>query len=387
MRLLYLGLNPIQNPKPYKILNSVDLKFHVAYLRKLEETNSGKENLNKSAFDHDLTEGYSHSFLKNYSPFKGNMFGNFHPSILSLVARFDVIVIYGHHTLTFLLAIFWGKLLGKKIILTTDATYIEANDESAGWKLRIKPLLLRFLYNTVSDGVFVPSSASAEFLFSLKVKKDKVTVTPYVVDEDLIVDKSKKTNKHVLRKELGIYESDFLFVFCAKFIARKRPVDAILALSKISDPFVKLIMIGAGPELENIENAIIDYKLHDRVILTGIIKYTDLPAYYTSSDALVFCSDHEPYGLPVNEAMLCGIPVLLSDRIGAGKDLLLEGCTGYSYKCGDVTELADKMKLMIDNRIRTKEMGRNSLLKMESWSSQTNVESQLNYFKQKCWWK
>lgn len=389
MKLLYLGLNPIQNGKPYRLLNDEsDFDYIVAYLKHPDAKFDGKENLNKSAFTHDLTFGYHHTFLKNYSPFKrGNFLSNFHPGVLSLLAKFDVVVMYGHHTLTFILALFWGRFIGKPVVLTTDATYIEGNDESKGWKLKLKPVFLRFLYNTLSSGVFVPSTASKLFLRSIGIKEDRITVTPYVVDEDLIKDVSEKTDKLSLRSKLGLQSDDFIWVFCAKLITRKRAIDSVMALSKISDPKVKLLIIGLGPEEQTLREAVEQFELKDRVVFVGIVKYVELPSYYTASNALVFCSEHEPYGLPVNEAMLCKIPVVISDRIGAGLDLLQEGVTGYSYKCGDPDDLADKMKILISDPENAMKMGQNANLLMEQWSSKTNVEAQFNYFKSKGWWK
>ncbi len=389
MKLLYLGLNPIQNPKPYRLLNGVpDLQYLVAYLKKPGDHFGGKENLNKLAFTHDITAGYEHRYLKNRSIFKrGNFLSNFHPEVFGLIRQFDVAVVYGHHTLTFLCAIFFARLVGTKIVLTTDATYIEGNDESAGLKLKLKPILLRFLYNVLANGVFVPSTASRMFLESIGIKSDRIVVTPYVVDEDLIEKVSEETDSEQLRKDLGFTLDDFIWVFCAKLISRKRPVDAVKGLAGISDTSVKLLMIGTGPEEAAVQAEIVKQNLQDRVKLVGLVKYTELATYYTSSNALLFCSDHEPYGLPVNEAMLCGIPVLISDRIGSGIDLLVQGETGYSYRCGDIEDLCKKMALMCGDAHTTKLMGEKAKVKMQKWSSQTNVDRQFQFFKIKGWWK
>jgi glycosyltransferase involved in cell wall biosynthesis len=386
LKLLYIGLNPIQNAKPYRLLNDMPgVEYTVAYLKRPDSGFSGKENITKAAFSHDLTAGYNHVFPVNNSPLKnrGGFLGYFHPGIFGLVSRHDIIVIYGHNTLTFVMALLWGRLLGKKVVLTNDATYIEANDESSGMMLRLKPFFLRMLYNRLSHGVFTPSTASALFIGSMGVKKENIAVTPYVVDEDLITDVSRKTDVKQARLRFGIADDDFVFVFCAKFISRKRPQDAIEALALV--PGAKLVMIGAGPEEEMLRNMVAEKQLEGRVIFPGLVKYTELPSFYTMCDALVFCSDHEPYGLPVNEAMLCGIPVVVSDRIGARLDLVEEEVTGFIYSCGNVRELAAAMLKLSGDPALAKNMGAAARLKMDSWSSTTNVSRQMDYFRKKGW--
>jgi glycosyltransferase involved in cell wall biosynthesis len=62
---------------------------------------------------------------------------------------------------------------------------------------------------------------------------------------------------------------------------------------------------------------------------------------------LVLPSDEgETWGLVVNEAMLCGLPVVVSDRVGCGPDLVRDGETGLRYPCGDVEALASALAVL-----------------------------------------
>ena len=68
-----------------------------------------------------------------------------------------------------------------------------------------------------------------------------------------------------------------------------------------------------------------------------------MPAYI-AADVLVLPSDaRETWGLVVNEAMSCGRPCLVSDRVGCGPDLVLAGETGFVFPLGDVGVLASRM--------------------------------------------
>ncbi len=360
----------------------------VVYLEKPDASNfSGKENINKSAFDNDMLSDYNYQFIKNKQWFGKTegffSYGSF--AICSYIKNADIAVVYGHNFLTYWIAMLAAKLYGTKIILTTDATYIEANDESGGWKLKLKPLILRFLYNNWANAVFVPSTASKLFLLSQRIKENRIVVTPYVVDEDLIQHIARSTSISQFREKLGITATNMVFVFCAKFIDRKRPMDAIEAFAKITNQAATLIMIGSGPLLEMLEKRVTELGIKDKVIFPGIVKYSELASYYTASNVLVFCSDHEPYGLPVNEAMICGIPVIVSDRIGARLDLVDEGITGWIYPTANIESLAATMQHAIDTKDKLQKMGKAAQEKMKHWNSNENVTRQLDFFKLKGW--
>ena len=389
LNLLYISLNPIQNVKPYRLLEQNGaINLMVAYLEKPDASNfPGKENINKSAFDNDLLSGYNHAFIPNKQRLgKTKAFFNYgSTAIWQYVKKADIVVIYGHNFLTYWIAMAAAKFYGTKIILTTDATYIEANDESGGWKMKLKPFILKFLYNSWACAVFVPSTASKLFLIAQGIKEKNIVVTPYVVDEDLIEQIATNTDIASLRHHLNIPITDTVFVFCAKFIDRKRPLDAIEAFAKINNKNASLIMIGAGPLLQQLQQRTNELGLETKIIFPGIVKYSELASYYTGSDVLVFCSDHEPYGLPVNEAMICGIPVIVSDRIGARLDLVDEGITGWIYPSANVESLAATMQKAIDTKDNLLQMGKAAQEKMTHWNSSENVNRQLDFFKLKGW--
>jgi glycosyltransferase involved in cell wall biosynthesis len=144
-------------------------------------------------------------------------------------------------------------------------------------------------------------------------------------------------------------------------------------------------MIGTGPLEEELHRLAQELGVAQRVRFTGLVKYSRLPEYYTMSDALVFCSDHEPYGLPINEAMLCGKPVIVSDRIGARLDLVDEGKTGWVYPVADIAALAQFMRQAIEDPEALRRMGLQAREKMKAWSSEVNVANQVAYFRQRGW--
>jgi glycosyltransferase involved in cell wall biosynthesis len=77
--------------------------------------------------------------------------------------------------------------------------------------------------------------------------------------------------------------------------------------------------------------------------LTGFLNQSAIPDAYGAADALVLASETETWGLVVNEAMACGLPAVVSDRVGCAADLVTDGETGFVYPCADVPALASRL--------------------------------------------
>jgi glycosyltransferase involved in cell wall biosynthesis len=99
-----------------------------------------------------------------------------------------------------------------------------------------------------------------------------------------------------------------------------------------------------------------------------------LPEVYAASTVLVVPSDHEPWGLTVNEAMLSGTPVIASDRVGARLDLIEGGRTGYVYPSGDLGALASVLRRLLAEPQRAADMGRWARRRMDTWSPRENAD-------------
>lgn len=103
-------------------------------------------------------------------------------------------------------------------------------------------------------------------------------------------------------------------------------------------------------ELEKILKEIGDEKLIDRIVLTGYVKNTDLPAIYCQSDLFLYPSLRESFGIPMLEAMACGVPVITSNTSSmpevAGNAALITD----PFKSGEIT--AAMQKICYDSDIR-----------------------------------
>jgi len=88
--------------------------------------------------------------------------------------------------------------------------------------------------------------------------------------------------------------------------------------------------------------------IEDRVVFAGYVARNELAPYYAIADLLVLPSYSEVWGLVVNEAMACGVPVLVSEAVGASTDLVREGVNGYVAPVGSPERIAELLARYFD---------------------------------------
>ena len=164
-------------------------------------------------------------------------------------------------------------------------------------------------------------------------------------------------------------------LFCAKLQPWKRPADLLQAFATIKPARGLLVYAGEGPLRANLEAEAAALGVAGRVRFLGFANQTQLPAIYTSADLMVLPSMYEPFGVVVNEAMLCGCPVAASDHVGAARDLIEHGRTGFAYPCGDTDALAAILRQALENRGQLSVMGGAARARMESWSPRENIDA------------
>jgi glycosyltransferase involved in cell wall biosynthesis len=148
------------------------------------------------------------------------------------------------------------------------------------------------------------------------------------------------------RRRLGLPEPFFLA--CSRFVAKKNLLlllDAHARYRRLAGADAwHLVLLGDGALRPALERRIARPDLVGGVTLAGFEQYDDLPAYYGLAGAFVHASTTEPWGLVVNEAMACGLPVIVSERCGCAPDLVEDGVTGFAFDPHDVEGLAELMQ-------------------------------------------
>ena len=117
-----------------------------------------------------------------------------------------------------------------------------------------------------------------------------------------------------------------------------------------------MLMVGDG-ELNDAVKKVA--RQHPRVFKTlPFQNQSMMPVVYRLGDVFVLPSAYgETWGLAVNEAMACGRPVLVSDRVGCGVDMVAPGVTGERFRSGDWRDFAEKVSCLAADRVALKRMG------------------------------
>ena len=141
---------------------------------------------------------------------------------------------------------------------------------------------------------------------------------------------------------------------------------AVLRLQKEYNNLV-VIFIGSGEQYEELSKVLMN-KLGRRFIAPGFVNQTELGKYFVASDVFVLPSKYDTWGLVVNEAMHFGLPCIVSNMVGSGRDLIIEGKTGFTFKFDNLDELTSKMQYFLNNPENTKNMGKNAHQQIQNYT-------------------
>ena len=134
-----------------------------------------------------------------------------------------------------------------------------------------------------------------------------------------------------------------------------------------------VVFAGEGPLRDELESEAEALGVAPWVRFLGFVNQTMLPEVYRSADVMVLPSEYEPFGVVVNEAMCCGCPVIASDRVGSGRDLIAPTESSFIYPCGDVDALANLLRRVTTSRALLESVGRTCLAHMRTWSPEHNI--------------
>ena len=218
--------------------------------------------------------------------------------------------------------------------------------------------------------------ANQAFYLQYGIPKRSIFPCYYCVDNQRFLSQFKETVKRrdQIRSEFYIPPSHFCFLFVGKLIPKKRFMDLLgaLKLAIKKDVAIHLLVIGTGELMKLARTFVKKYKLP--VTFAGFINQNEIVRAYVAGDCLVLPSDFgETWGLVVNETMVCGLPAIVSNRVGCGPDLIKKGVTGFVFPFSDINILAEKMLITAFDK-RYREMGANARkLVTEQYSVQKAV--------------
>lgn len=357
-RLVAIANHPIQYQAPLfrRLTECGDLEFAVAFAELPDAARQGHGFGVAFKWDVPLLDGYRWTVLPT-RPVTGASGRRrvLNPRIQVRELAADVMLLTGWQTI---------PLVQMLLAAGRERVPVLMRGESSAMKRR-NPMVRSFhraLLRRV-DGLLVIGTANRAFYDSYGVPRSRMFDAPYFVDNERFGSDADalRGRRSELRAQYAVPEHAACFLFAGKFEQKKHPEHLLKALAGLRgrspDLPVHGLLVGAGALDRQLQE--LARMHHLPVTFAGFLNQTEITKAYVASDALVLPSDYgETWGLVVNEAMACGLPALVSDRVGCGPDLVLPGVTGERYPFGDTRAMSAVVEHWTRDRDLLSRLGR-----------------------------
>ncbi len=347
----------------------------------------------KIKWDIPLLEGYNYKFLKNFSPHPGSgkWSREINPGIIKEIwkGKYDAILIYGWNSLTNWLAFLTAFLTRTPVFIHGENPLNQESFKSA-FKIKIKKLILGGLFRKMSAFLYI-GEENKKFYKYYGVPEKKLIFCPYAVENERFIESSReyadKKRIYELKKELGINKDSVVILFMGKLIEKKHPFDLLKAYELLAKSYnlkaksSSLIFVGDGVLRPQLEKYVQENNIRN-VHFVGFKNQTELPKYYILADILVLPSGAgETWGLAVNEAMCFGLPIIISDVVGCGPDLVKNNINGFIFTLGDVKQLAGYLDILVREPQKRKSFGEKSFEIIQNYNYEKDIKGILTALK------
>ncbi len=386
VRLAYLVSHPIQYQAPLlrRIAKEPDIDLTVFFGSDFSVRGYKDEGFGVGVkWDIPLLDGYRHEFLpKLHDTNTTSVTSPLNYGIASRLrgqggaAAFDALWVHGYSTVNAIHGIIAAKSLGIPVLLRAESWL--GDRARTGTKLAAKDLFFKMLEQFV-DAVLPIGTLNREYWQHYLGHDFPMFLMPYAVDNDYFRGKSleARAGRCALQEELNLDPARPVILFASKLQSRKRCADLLEAYGNLSsevsvEPLPYLVIIGDGEERAELERRAAERELSG-VRFCGFRNQSELPRFFDLATVFVLPSQHEPWGLIVNEVMNAGRAVIVSDDVGCQPDLIRDGVEGCVFPVGDVGALTAALRRVLATPETAVEMGRNGLRRIQSWGFEKDI--------------
>jgi glycosyltransferase involved in cell wall biosynthesis len=157
-----------------------------------------------------------------------------------------------------------------------------------------------------------------------------------------------------------------VFLFCGQMIARKG-VDLLLEAFQRLGTGARLLLVGREAELPQLL-APLPPAVRERITYAGFQPPEELPRFFAQADVFVLPSRYDGWGVVMNQALGAGLPIVCSDMVGAGRDLVEEEANGLRFPTGQAAALAEKMQRFLVQPALCETWGQVSRQRARHWT-------------------
>ncbi|MEA1940225.1 MAG: glycosyltransferase [Candidatus Caldatribacteriota bacterium] len=302
-----------------------------------------------------------------------------------VITEFNPDIIHIHHPfLLSNLAIMYGKKFGIPKILTIHTQYEQ-------YAYYVAPIPMKFAQEAIkiivsnfadkTDCITTPSESMKELIREYGIK-NRIEVIPNAIKIDSFREKNKSKCQEI-KKKYHLEEDEKIILFVGRTSTEKSIDKIITALSMVMKrgiKKVKLLIVGDGPNLDELKHLVQSLKIEDDVIFTGAVDYKEVQYYYKIAYLFTIASTTESFGIVNIEALASGVPVLAVSAPGA-VDILTHGVDGLLTD-NDVDKFSEAMEKIIREPELRKKLSKGAIETSEKYSINTVSEKMLNLYRE-----
>jgi glycosyltransferase involved in cell wall biosynthesis len=276
----------------------------------------------------------------------------------------DVVLCGGYNYLASWSAAYWARLHHVPLLLWSEST---AWDRRHGYRL-VEFMKQRFL--KLCTGFVVPGRSSLTYLTNLGIAEQRIFTAPNAVDINLFSRLAEMARGDESRVRARRHLPSRYFLYVGRLVRDKGVFELLDSYARLNADLrsrVGLVFAGTGSsDRELMERAT---KIAPGAIqFLGFVHREELPEIYALAEALIFPTRSDPWGLVVNEAMACSLPVIVTSVAGCASDLVQDGCNGFVVRPGDASQLAIAMTNLAEDSSQGRKMGLRSREHIEAYS-------------------
>jgi len=372
-RLAIVASHVIQYQDPFfrLLAKEPDIDLTVIYCSSAGAETYRDEDMKTSLrWDIDLLQGYRYVTLRNFG-FGDGYTRLINPGIVPAIVRgrYDaVIFMLGWGSLSALLGIAACRISQTPFFLYGDSSF---PPPETTFRAKLRATFIRAVFG-LAAGFMTSGVLNADYYRHYGGDPKTFFLLPWAVDNERFETASRFApgERDELRARYGIARDRVVFLFSAKLVPRKDPLTLVRAFRRMQHrDRAAVVFMGEGELRPDIER-----ESTDGVHLIGFVNQRDLPKHYAMCDVFVLPSLYEPRGAVINEAMACGLPVIVTDRCGSIGDVVLDGDNAFIYPAGDADALAVYMdRLTSDDALRAR-MAQRSREIIATWDFARGVE-------------
>ena len=185
-----------------------------------------------------------------------------------------------------------------------------------------------------ADRVMVLSQAASRSLIEEGIEERKIFVNPCGVDLSRFTPPEKKE------------ENVFRIIYCGNISPRKGAHYLLQAFSELNLDRAELCLIGSAPTPSF--SRLLARHQSGNVRFLGTFPHNELRQIYARGSVFVLPSLADGFGMVVPQAMACGLPVVVTENVGAA-DIVTDGVDGYVVPIRDVAALKDKIRYLYED--------------------------------------